>query len=280
MVKSAAMVGLGLALAQPERPVVVFTGDGEMLMGLGAFCTIAQHRPDNLSIVVLDNEQYAETGMQTTATGFGTDLAAVARACGLEDARTLRSDADLAGLRESIHAGTGTLVAVLKIAPGDQPRTVPLRDGAAIADGFIGHCVPGYEARMMVAVGGATDAASQPPQAYRYLFRRHASPQRRVEPFQALDPPPPRRAPAPSRSVSSRDSSPAIIVKSESKRSAASPPSPSPSFITSSGVMRLSASVSVSTNEMRSAQVIARRVHCLPSSMCLRTSAASIDWRT
>jgi len=134
---SAAMVGLGLALAQPSRPVVVFTGDGEMLMGLGAFSTIAQHRPPNLSIVILDNEQYAETGMQQTATGFGTDLAAVARACGLEGAATFNDAGDMEGLRERVHACRGTLVAVLKIEPGDQPRTVPERDGAVIAERFI-----------------------------------------------------------------------------------------------------------------------------------------------
>jgi len=133
---SAAMVGLGLALAQPERPVTVFTGDGEMLMGLGAFSTIAQHRPPNLSIIVLDNEQYAETGMQQTATGFGTDLAAVARACGLSDAATCSSADGLDALRENIHSRSGTRVAVLKIAPGDQPRTVPERDGATITDRF------------------------------------------------------------------------------------------------------------------------------------------------
>lgn len=134
---SAAMVGLGLALAQPARPVVVFTGDGEMLMGLGAFSTIAQHRPPNLSIVVLDNEQYAETGMQQTATGFGTDLAGVARACGLASAETCCSADDLPGLRDRLHACDGTLVAVLKIEPGDQPRTVPERDGAVITDRFM-----------------------------------------------------------------------------------------------------------------------------------------------
>lgn len=134
---SAAMVGLGLALAQPERPVVVFTGDGEMLMGLGAFATIAQHLPANLSIVILDNEQYAETGMQRTATGFGTDLAAVAKGCGLPDATTLRSEEELPALYHKIRACQQTTVAVLKIAPGDQPRTVPIRDGAAIAGRFI-----------------------------------------------------------------------------------------------------------------------------------------------
>lgn len=134
---SAAMVGLGMALAQPDRPVTVFTGDGEMLMGLGAFSTIAQHRPPNLSIIVLDNEQYAETGMQKTATGFGTDLAAVARACGLHDAVTLREDAELDGLRAKLRARAGTVVAVLKILPGDQPRTFPIRDGAEIAQRFM-----------------------------------------------------------------------------------------------------------------------------------------------
>ena len=134
---SAAMVGLGLALAQPNRPVTVFTGDGEMLMGLGAFSTIAQHRPRNLTIIILDNEQYAETGMQQTATGFGTDLAAVARACGLSDASTIASEAELPSLKLKVQARAGVVVAVLKIQPGDQPRTVPLRDGAAIADRFI-----------------------------------------------------------------------------------------------------------------------------------------------
>jgi thiamine pyrophosphate-dependent acetolactate synthase large subunit-like protein len=134
---SAAMVGLGLALSCPERPVMVFTGDGEMLMGLGAFSTIAQHRPANLSIVILDNEQYAETGMQKTATGFGTDLAAVARACGLKDASVLTRQDEISALRSKLHARAGTLVAVLKIRPGDQPRTVPEREGTLIASRFM-----------------------------------------------------------------------------------------------------------------------------------------------
>jgi thiamine pyrophosphate-dependent acetolactate synthase large subunit-like protein len=134
---SAAMVGLGLALSRPDRPVVVFTGDGEMLMGLGSFSTIVQHLPANLSIVVLDNEQYAETGMQKTATGFGTDLAAVARACGIKDASVLTRQDEIAALRPRLHARAGTLVAVLKIKPGDQPRTVPEREGTLIASRFM-----------------------------------------------------------------------------------------------------------------------------------------------
>src|ERR671921_571298 len=72
----AAMMGLGLALAQPSRRVLVVTGDGEMLMGIGALATIAVQRPANLSIVVLDNENYGETGGQETATRHGVDLAA------------------------------------------------------------------------------------------------------------------------------------------------------------------------------------------------------------
>ena len=128
---SAVMVGLGLSLSKPDRPVVVFTGDGEMLMGIGSLATLAQHKPANLSIIVLDNEQYAETGMQTTATGFGTDLAAVAAACGIEGARTIRRQEEIAGLRSQVLSGERLTFAVLKISPGDQPRTVPLRDGAA-----------------------------------------------------------------------------------------------------------------------------------------------------
>src|SRR5215510_7583605 len=78
----AAMVGLGLALAQPERRVLVVTGDGELLMGLGGLATIAVQRPPNLAIVVFDNERYGETGMQATHTAHSVDLAGVAAACG------------------------------------------------------------------------------------------------------------------------------------------------------------------------------------------------------
>ena len=78
----AALIGLGLAMAQPGRRVLVLTGDGEMLMGIGALATIAVQRPGNLAIVVIDNQHYGETGMQETATGHGVDLAAMARGKG------------------------------------------------------------------------------------------------------------------------------------------------------------------------------------------------------
>jgi len=78
----AAMMGLGLALAQPKRRVLVITGDGEMLMGLGSLATIGVQQPKNLTVVVIDNERYGETGMQATHTASGIDLAATAKACG------------------------------------------------------------------------------------------------------------------------------------------------------------------------------------------------------
>ena len=111
----AAMIGLGLALAQPRRRVLVVTGDGEMLMGLGALATIGVQRPANLSIVVIDNERYGETGMQTTHTAHGVDLAAVARGCGFKDSRivTTKSRGRTASLgdsrqeRPALRAGQG-----------------------------------------------------------------------------------------------------------------------------------------------------------------------------
>ncbi|WP_458757005.1 thiamine pyrophosphate-dependent enzyme [Afipia sp. TerB] len=127
----AAAMGLGLALAQPDIPVIVVTGDGEMLMGLNSFATIAQQRPGNLTIVVLDNALYGETGGQKTHVASGTDLASVAKACGIADAVTVRSTADFDKLTKRAHAiAEGPHVAVVKIATTDHPRVIPVRDGA------------------------------------------------------------------------------------------------------------------------------------------------------
>ncbi len=78
----AAMIGLGLAMAQRNRRVLVITGDGEMLMGMGALATITAAGATNLAIAVLDNGQYGETGAQASHTRRGTDLVAIAAACG------------------------------------------------------------------------------------------------------------------------------------------------------------------------------------------------------
>ena len=125
----AAMVGLGLALAQPDRRVAVVTGDGEMLMGLGALATIGAVRPANLAIVVFDNGLYGETGMQQSHTGRGADLAGVARACGIglvRDVGTMDGLHELAGL---LRQADRTLFARLAIAPSEAPRVLPSRDG-------------------------------------------------------------------------------------------------------------------------------------------------------
>jgi thiamine pyrophosphate-dependent acetolactate synthase large subunit-like protein len=127
----AAAMGLGLALAQPDVPVIVVTGDGEMLMGLNSFATIAQQRPGNLTIVILDNALYGETGGQKTHVASGTDLASVAKACGIADATTARSMADVGRLTARAHTiAEGPHVAVVKIATSDHPRVIPIRDGA------------------------------------------------------------------------------------------------------------------------------------------------------
>ncbi len=132
----AAMTGLGLALARPERRVLVITGDGEMLMGLGSLATIGVQKPANLSIVVLDNERYGETGMQATHTAQGVDLAAVARSCGFDDARSVARSGELPALRQAIHKGPGPIFAAVKIVAEKLPLVLPPREGALLKARF------------------------------------------------------------------------------------------------------------------------------------------------
>jgi thiamine pyrophosphate-dependent acetolactate synthase large subunit-like protein len=127
---AAAMIGLGLALAQPSHPVLVITGDGEMLMGLSSLATIGVQRPANYSLVVLDNEQYGETGGQPTHTALGTDLPAVARACGFSNPRLVERMEGVVELRTAIHRRHGPLFASIKVAPDGAPKVLPPRDGA------------------------------------------------------------------------------------------------------------------------------------------------------
>lgn len=127
---SAAMIGLGLAIAQPTRRVLVITGDGEMLMATGALATIAVQRPENLSIVVLDNEHYGETGMQPTHTGRGVDLAGMAAAAGFARALKVNAAQEIVALRREIHTGTGPVFAVVKIDAETLPLVLPPREGA------------------------------------------------------------------------------------------------------------------------------------------------------
>lgn len=131
----AVMMGLGLALAQPDVPVVVITGDGEMLMGMGSLATVGMQKPGNLSIVVLDNERYGETGGQTSHTSAVADLVGVARACGIADAKAITTMAEVEALVPNLHdLKSGPRFANVKIDGANVERILPMRDGTFIVN--------------------------------------------------------------------------------------------------------------------------------------------------
>jgi thiamine pyrophosphate-dependent acetolactate synthase large subunit-like protein len=132
----AAMIGLGLALAQPRRRVAVITGDGEMLMGLGSLATIGIQKPRNLAVIVFDNGVYGETGMQPSHTQSGVDLIAVAGACGVATCLDVREEGALANLAQRLKTLNETLFARVLIAAEEPPRVLPLRDGVALKERF------------------------------------------------------------------------------------------------------------------------------------------------
>ena len=131
---AAAMIGLGLAVAQPARRVLVLTGDGEMLMGLGALATIAAAAPRNLAVAVLDNGRYGETGAQRSHTALGADLEAAAAGCGWRATVTVTAMAELETLRQRLRSEP--LFAVVKIAATEPERFLPPRDGALLQHRF------------------------------------------------------------------------------------------------------------------------------------------------
>lgn len=136
----AVSVGLGLALAQPARRVLVITGDGEMLMGLGSLATVAIQAPPNLSIVVLDNERYGETGMQTTHTAGDVNLAAVAAATGIPVCQTIEDEAGLQALLPQFHEGgeqaKGPRFFNIKVRAEKLPLVLPPKDGVHLKQRF------------------------------------------------------------------------------------------------------------------------------------------------
>jgi thiamine pyrophosphate-dependent acetolactate synthase large subunit-like protein len=129
----AVMIGLGVALAQPKLPVMVITGDGEMLMGIGSLATVGLQKPGNLTIIVLDNEVYGETGGQASHTASTADLVGVARACGIAEARTLSTMAEIeayaAGMQD---VSSGPRFASIKIDSANLERVLASRDGSFI----------------------------------------------------------------------------------------------------------------------------------------------------
>lgn len=131
----AAMIGLGLALAQPKLPVLVITGDGEMLMGMGSLATIGLQKPSNLSIAVLDNEAYGETGGQTSHTAAAADLVGVAKACGMADSRAISTMAEVEAFAKAVHdLSAGPRFANVKIDSASVERILPSRDGTYIVN--------------------------------------------------------------------------------------------------------------------------------------------------
>lgn len=133
---SAAMIGLGLAMSQPNPKVLVVTGDGEILMGLGALATISIQKPSNLSIVVLDNGYYGETGMQLSRTGKGIEMHKIADACEFDCALRIDDMEAVEKLRQRIHGVHALNFAVVKVSSEEQFRTIPSRDGVFIKNRF------------------------------------------------------------------------------------------------------------------------------------------------
>jgi thiamine pyrophosphate-dependent acetolactate synthase large subunit-like protein len=131
------MVGLGLALARPDRRVAVITGDGDMLMALGSLATIGVKQPKNLAIVVLDNGHYSATGMQPSATRAGVDLAQVARACLFSRVEAVSDIQHADDLRTLLHTAEGPIFIHARVDADDQKRIIPSRDGVATKHRFM-----------------------------------------------------------------------------------------------------------------------------------------------
>jgi len=129
-------MGLGLALAQPDRRVLVITGDGETLMGMGSFATVALQAPANLSICTFDNEHYGETGMQVTHTSAGTDLAGVAASCGIAVTSTVRTEAELEAALPVILTAPGPVYHVIKVKAEKLDFVLPPKDGVHLKNRF------------------------------------------------------------------------------------------------------------------------------------------------
>jgi thiamine pyrophosphate-dependent acetolactate synthase large subunit-like protein len=139
-------MGLGLALAQPAKRVLVITGDGDMLMSLGTLATVATQQPENLAIVVLDNEKFGETGNQATHTsprnngptdsGAGADLSLIARGCGIADVGVVHEAGEVAQLVKEVRTARGPLFRVAKVMVEKLDFVMPPQDGAHLKDRF------------------------------------------------------------------------------------------------------------------------------------------------
>ena len=105
---------LGLSIAKPNLKIVLFTGDGDMLMSLGSIATIANHPTPNLTIIVMDNESYVETGSQPTATAGKTDLELIAKGAGFENVYTIKKQSENYKVLHTIYEEEGPSFVVVK----------------------------------------------------------------------------------------------------------------------------------------------------------------------
>jgi thiamine pyrophosphate-dependent acetolactate synthase large subunit-like protein len=136
----AALTGLGLSQAQRDKRVMVITGDGEMLMAFGAIATISVAKPNNLDIIVLDNQHFGETGMQSSHTGHGIAFDRIAAAAGFAETAELRNLDEVDALVERLRVpAEGPRLFVLKIKAENLPRSLPPRDAVFVKNRFRAH---------------------------------------------------------------------------------------------------------------------------------------------
>jgi len=124
---------LGLALAQPDKRILALTGDGEMMMGIGSLGVVADQAPNNLAILVLDNEKFGETGRQTGLTASRTNLSQVAQGFGIQHTMDVTEHGAVNDLAQFLFEQPGPVFATAKIAISEDPWMLPVKDGVAIA---------------------------------------------------------------------------------------------------------------------------------------------------
>lgn len=132
----AVMIGLGLALARPDKRVLAVTGDGELLMNIGALATVAIMNPANFAVLCVDNGHYGETGYQKSHTSLGVDLEKMAAGAGIKRTHTVGAETDLADGARMLREGNGAAFVVLKVTPTDPPPYKRNFDLAACRERF------------------------------------------------------------------------------------------------------------------------------------------------
>jgi thiamine pyrophosphate-dependent acetolactate synthase large subunit-like protein len=129
-------VAIGLAIARPDRRVLAVTGDGEMMMGIGSLSVAAAQALTNLSILVMDNEMFEETGKQSGLSGVRADIAKIAEGSGIERTMTVRSGNEVAQMADFLLKQDGPVLAVAKVGPSADKPAYPSMDGPEIVRTF------------------------------------------------------------------------------------------------------------------------------------------------